>query len=73
MAEPTREEICGAIRRRLNAGELPRLEGDVLRVYDRVCQRREPLEGVASTLPGMTVEMAQAAWDRLRELAEEES
>jgi hypothetical protein len=73
VAEPSREEICAAIRRRLNAGELPRLEGDVLRVYDRVCQRREPLEAISEPVPGMTMASAQAAWDTLRELAEEET
>jgi hypothetical protein len=72
MAELTREEICAAIRRRLNAGELPKLEGDVFRVYDRVCQRREPLEAVSNVVPGMTMTAAVAAWDTLRAWAEEE-
>jgi uncharacterized protein (DUF433 family) len=73
VAEPTREEICAAIRRRLNARELPRIEGDVFRVYDHVCQRGERLEDVTSAFPGLTMEAAQAAWDTLRAWAEDEA
>ena len=32
MAELSREEVCAAIRLRLNVGALPKLEGDVFRV-----------------------------------------
>jgi hypothetical protein len=73
VAEPSREQICAAIRRRLNVGELPKLEGDVFRVYDRVCQRREPLEAVPEIFPEMTMAAAEAAWERLRAWAEEET
>ena len=73
MAEPSREQICAAIRRRLNAGALPKLDGDVFRVYDRVCQRRDPLEAVPAIFPAMTMEATQAAWETLRKWAEEET
>jgi hypothetical protein len=53
-------------------GALPKLEGDVLRVYDRVCQRRERLEDVVTVFPGMTRDAVQAAWDTLRVWAEED-
>ncbi len=72
MAELSREEVCAAIRRRLNVGALPKLEGDVFRVYDRVCQRRERLEDVATAFPGMTTDAVRAAWDTLRAWAEED-
>ena len=72
MAELSREEVCAAIRLRLNVGALPKLEGDVFRVYDRVCQRRERLEDVATVFPGMTVDAVQAAWDTLRVWAEKD-
>lgn len=72
MAELSREEICRAIRLRLNEGALPKLEGDVFRVYDRVCQRRERLEDVVTVFPGMTMDAVQAAWDTLRVWAQED-
>ena len=72
MGELSREEVCAAIRLRLNAGELPKLEGDVFRVYDRVCQRQERLEDVVAVFPGMTMDAVQAAWDTLRVWAEED-
>jgi hypothetical protein len=53
-------------------GALPKLEGDVFRVYDRVCQRRQRLEDVATAFPGMTMAAVQAAWDTLRGWAEED-
>jgi hypothetical protein len=68
----SREEICAAIRFRLNVDALPKLEGDVLRVYDRVCQRRERLEDVVTVFPRMTGDAVQAAWDTLRVWAEED-
>jgi hypothetical protein len=71
--EPTRDTICAAILRRLNAGQLPKLEGDVFRVYDRVCQRREPLEAVPEKVPGMTMAQAEAAWATLRSWVDEEA
>ena len=72
MAELSREEVCAAIRRRLNVGALPELEGDVFRVYDRVCQRRGRLEDVVTVFPGMTMDAVQAAWDTLRVWAEKD-
>ena len=72
MAELSREEVCAAIRLRLNAGALPSLEGDVFRVYDRVCQRRGRLEDVVRVFPDMTREAVEEAWDTLRVWAEED-
>jgi hypothetical protein len=66
MAEPTRDEICAAIRRRLNAGKLPKLERDVFVVFDSICQRGLGLEDVA----GLTAERAQEAWASLVALTE---
>src|SRR5262245_3472809 len=71
--ELTPDDVCEAIRLRLHAGHLPRLEGDVWRVYDRVCQRSVPLEAVPEVVPGMTSAAAQAAWDQLRAWAEHET
>jgi len=71
--ELTPDDVCAAVRRRLSAGDLPALEGDVWRVYDRVCQRSVPLEAVPDLVPGMTSADAQAAWDRLRGWAEDET
>ena len=72
MAELSREEVCAAIRLRLNVGALPKLEGDVFRVYDRVCQRRGRLEDVVTVFPGMTMDAVQAAWDTLCVWAQED-
>ena len=71
--ELTPDDVCSAVRRRLSAGDLPTLEGDVWRVYDRVCQRSVPLEAVPDLVPGMTSADAQAAWDQLRAWAEAEA
>ena len=72
MAELSREEVCAAIRLRLNVGALPKLEGDVFRVYDRVCQGRGRLEDVVTVFPGMTMDAVRAAWDTLHVWAEED-
>jgi hypothetical protein len=47
--------------------------GDVFRAYDRVRQGQEPLEALPELIPGMTTAAAQAAWDKLRAWAEEET